>query len=56
MKRLFKIAAAVALLLAFASCGHTKCDAYGGQAKYSDYKANQNQEIEQIQELTERIK
>ena len=57
MKRLFKIAAAAALLMTFASCGgHTKCDAYGGQAKYSDYKAEHNQEIEMIQELTEQTK
>ncbi|MEO9531138.1 MAG: hypothetical protein ABJG68_12560 [Crocinitomicaceae bacterium] len=57
MKKLFKLSAVVLCFLAMASCGgHTKCDAYGGQAKYSDYKAEQNQKIEMIQELTEQTK
>lgn len=57
MKKLIKITAVAAVFLCFASCGgHVKCDAYGGQANYAEFKAEQNQKIEMIQELTEQTK
>jgi hypothetical protein len=40
-------------VVAISSCGHTVCDAYGGQADYSKYKTDHNKKIEMIQALTE---
>ena len=53
MKKLKLGGVTVVLLIAMTSCGHTICEAYGGQADFTKYKAEQTQKIELTQELTE---
>jgi hypothetical protein len=57
MKKLLAIGALAFFSLTFTSCGGGHiCDAYGGQADYSSYKAEQIQKIEMVQVLTEQTK
>lgn len=57
MKKLLAIGALACFSLTFTSCGGGHiCDAYGGQADYSSYKAEQIQKIEMVQVLTEQTK
>ena len=45
MKKLILTGTIAVFLLAITSCGHTKCEAYGGQSDYTKYKAEKQNNV-----------
>lgn len=56
MKKLILTGSIAVFVLAISSCGHTNCDAYGGQSDYTKYKAEKQNQVDLTKVVLSKIK